>query len=228
MDTSDRIIYTGCWAVLMLYVFTTLIVFTQRNCIACAISFLCACILLLDLAFFNTWFFLPAFRYHIREINVHGEDIIGALRVILCSEAAWDVYLIILGSFGSWLAVFNAAGMLKTETCAAMNPHGHSRAARYLIKSVCRMSDYLGFGDNSAAVLPTTVTIKDEPEKKSLFGIFKDTYGDRSKPSRQFPTTSETNSTKRAVIIWPGPGRSPGVIQEVELGGSIEYLHIFD
>ncbi|KAI1742924.1 hypothetical protein F4680DRAFT_471817 [Xylaria scruposa] len=228
MDISDRIIYTGCWVVLMLYVFTTLIVFTKRSCIACAISFISACILLLDLAFFNTWFFLPAFRYHIREIDVHGEGIIGAFRVVLCSEAAWDVYLIILGSFGSWLAVFNAAGMLKTESCAAKNPHGHGRAARYLIKSVCRMSDYLGFGDDGATVLPITVTRKEESEKKSLFGVFKGTFGDRLKSSRHFQTTGETNSTKRAVVIWPGPGRSPGVIEEVEFGGSIEYLHIFE
>ncbi|KAH8164990.1 hypothetical protein CIB48_g3263 [Xylaria polymorpha] len=105
--------FIACWVVLALYVFTTLIVFTQRCSIAYAAAFLFACILFLDLSIFNAWFFLPAFRYHIREVDIHGQNIIGAFRTILRSEAALDIYLILLGSFGGWLAVFNAAAKLR-------------------------------------------------------------------------------------------------------------------
>ncbi|KAI1757979.1 hypothetical protein F4782DRAFT_5346 [Xylaria castorea] len=227
MHTSDRIIYTGCWVVLMLYISTTLIVFVRRSCIVCAVSFICACILFLDLSLFNTWFFLPAFRYHIREVDIHGENIIGAFHVILCSEAAWDVYLIILGSFGSWLAVYNAASMLKTEGCAAIVPHRHGRITGYLIKSVYRMCDYLGFGNDSATTLPTTVTTKIYSERKSLFGAFKDASCDRLSP-RHFQTTGKTNSTEQAVIVWPRRYQLLGVTEEMQFDGSTKYVHIFD
>ncbi|KAI0450803.1 hypothetical protein F5B21DRAFT_410698 [Xylaria acuta] len=223
MDTSDQIIYNGCWAVLMLYIFTTLVVFTRRSCIACAASFLCACILFLDLCLFNTWFFLPAFRYHIREIDVHGENVIELFRVILCSEAAWDVYLIMLGSFGSWLAVFNAAGMLKTEGCAAMVPHRHGSVSRCFIKYAYRMCDHLGFGDNSAAILPTTHTSKIYFRQKGLFGVFADTYCYPFRSRRHSQTTGEKNLTEQDVVVQPGRCRSPGVIEKIQFSESTKY-----
>ncbi|RYC58272.1 hypothetical protein CHU98_g7944 [Xylaria longipes] len=219
----DRIIYTGCWVVLILYILTTLIAFTQRSSIAYAASFLSACILFLDLSLFNTYFFLPAFRYHIREVDIRGENAIGVLRAIFCSEAAWDVYLIILGSFGSWLAVFNAAKMLKTEGCAITTLHGHGRVARYFIKSVDRLSDYLGFGDNSAATLPTTATTNVDSEEKSLSGVFADTCWDEWSTPYHLQTTGEENLTKQAVSFRSGRCWSPEFPQKIDIHEPTDY-----
>lgn len=90
--------YVGCWVVLMLYIFTTLVVFTQGHRVACALSFLSACILWLDLCVFNAWFFLPAFIYHVLEINLRADDLGDLIRTVLVSDAAQDLYLMLLGS----------------------------------------------------------------------------------------------------------------------------------
>ncbi|KAI0534444.1 hypothetical protein GGR58DRAFT_59364 [Xylaria digitata] len=178
MDTSDQIMYAGCWVILMLYIVTTLAVFTRQSCIGCAAAFLIACLLWLDLSLFNAWFFLPAFMRHMWEIDLHVDSAISFFRSIFTSEAARDVYLIMLGSFtsythtepdyvgclltlivcivGSWLAVFNAASMLRTEGCIAMFPHEHGRLSRYLIRSVYQLCDYLDFGDKNVLTLPIT------------------------------------------------------------------------
>jgi hypothetical protein len=97
MDTSDQVVYTGCWVVLLLYITTTLLVFTQRSCVGCAASFLFACVLLADLAIFNARFLLPSFARHIRQLDILTDSYIGLLRVIVTSEAAWDLYLMLLG-----------------------------------------------------------------------------------------------------------------------------------
>ncbi len=98
MDTADQIMYAGCWVILMLYIVSTLTVFARQTCIRCAASFLFACILWLDLTLFNVWFFLPAFVCHIREIDLHVDNAYGLFRAIFTSEAARDVYLMMLGS----------------------------------------------------------------------------------------------------------------------------------
>ncbi|KAI1128342.1 hypothetical protein F5Y10DRAFT_292114 [Nemania abortiva] len=169
METADQIMYIGCWVALVLYILTTLAVFAQRSCIACSASFVFACLLWLDLTVFNAWFFVPAFIYHIREIDLRADSLAGVFRAILASEAAQDVFLMVLGSFGSWLAVFNAASMLSTEGCVAMSPHDHGKPARRAIKSVYRLRDYLGFGDDSPDILPIANTEHIKLEEKSPF-----------------------------------------------------------
>ncbi|KAI1155542.1 hypothetical protein F4825DRAFT_42871 [Nemania diffusa] len=155
MDAADQTIYTACCVVLLLYILVTLSVFMRRTCVGCALSFVLSCALWLNLSLFNAWFFVPAFIYHVRRIDLHADDLLGLLPAILTSEAAQDLYLMILGSFGSWLAVFNAASMLSAEGCTAMSPHGHGKRARHIIKSVYKICDYLGFEDEDAATLPT-------------------------------------------------------------------------
>ncbi|KAI0105127.1 hypothetical protein GGR51DRAFT_572149 [Nemania sp. FL0031] len=165
MDTVDRVMYAGCWVVLALYILTTLLVFTQRSCISCTASFVFACLLWLDLTVFNAWFFVPAFIYHIRDIDLYAGSLFGVLWAISTSEAAQDVYLMMLGSFGSWLAVFNAASMLSTEGCVAVSPHGHGKLTRRVIESGYRLRDYLGFEDDSAVTLPTTNIVDINPKE---------------------------------------------------------------
>ncbi|KAI0912624.1 hypothetical protein F4823DRAFT_161551 [Ustulina deusta] len=154
MDTADQIMYAGCWVILMLYIVSTLTVFARQTCIRCAASFLFACILWLDLTLFNVWFFLPAFVCHIREIDLHVDNAYGLFRAIFTSEAARDVYLMMLGSFGSWLAVFNAASMLQTEGCITTSLHEYGRVSRYFIKLVYRICHYLDVGNDDVIALP--------------------------------------------------------------------------
>lgn len=98
MNTVDQIMYVGCWVVLMLYIFTTLVVFTQGSSVACAASFLFACALWVDLCLFNVWFFLPAFIYHALELDLHADSLGGRIRAVVVSDAAQDLYLMLLGS----------------------------------------------------------------------------------------------------------------------------------
>lgn len=98
MDAFNQIMYMGCWVVLFLYTISTLVAFARQSCIACAASFFFACLLWLDLSLFNAWFFLPAFISHAREIDLQADDTMALVRVVLASEAARDVYLIMLGS----------------------------------------------------------------------------------------------------------------------------------
>ncbi|KAI0420939.1 hypothetical protein F5X98DRAFT_371427 [Xylaria grammica] len=165
MDVSDQVMYAGCWVVLTLYVVTTLTVFIRQSCIRCAVAFLFACILWLDLSLFNAWFFLPAFMHHIWEIDLHADNALGFFGAVFTSEAARDVYLMVLGSLGSWLAVFNAAGMLKSEGFTPMNPQEHGKLSKYLIKSAYRLCDYLDFGDHDIIILPITNTTHTYSEK---------------------------------------------------------------
>ncbi|KAI1276945.1 hypothetical protein F5Y07DRAFT_117829 [Xylaria sp. FL0933] len=156
MNTSDQIMYAGCWVVLMLYIASTLSVFARRSCIGCALSFLFACILWLDLVLFNVWFFLPAFVYHVQEINIHRNNTFDIFQVIVTSEAARDIYLMVLGSLGSSLAVFNAASMLQTEGRIAMLEYKPGRLSGYFIKSIYRVCDYLDIGNDGLVLLPIT------------------------------------------------------------------------
>ncbi|KAI1429670.1 hypothetical protein F5Y12DRAFT_330082 [Xylaria sp. FL1777] len=154
MDTADQIMYTGCWVILMLYIVSTVLVFARQSCIGCAVSFLSSCLLWLDMFLFNAWFFFPAFVYHTREIDLHVGSTVSLLQVIFTSEAAKDVYLMLLGSFGSCLAVFNAASMLQTEECIAMSRSEHGRLSGYFIESAYQICDYLDIGNDDAITLP--------------------------------------------------------------------------
>ncbi|KAI0430530.1 hypothetical protein F5Y09DRAFT_307456 [Xylaria sp. FL1042] len=156
MNTPDQIMYASCWVVLMLYIASTVTVFARRSCIGCAVSFLFACLLWLDLSLFNAWFFLPAFVCHVQEIDLHVNNTVDLFQVIFTSEAARDIYLMMLGSFGSSLAVFNAANMLQNEGRIAMYRHEPGRFSRYFIKSVYRVCDYLDIGNDNLVILPTT------------------------------------------------------------------------
>ncbi|KAI1827071.1 hypothetical protein F4861DRAFT_467948 [Xylaria intraflava] len=169
MDTSDQIVYGACWVVLALYIVTTLFVFIRGSCIGCAASFLCACVLSFDMALFNAWFLMPAFAYHIREIDVeHAECCLESIRLILTGDAARDVYLVMLGSFGSWLAVFNAVNMLKTEGCKAAGPHKHGRLGDLFVRSIYRTCGYLRLGDYNTFASPTVVETDTYPNEKEL------------------------------------------------------------
>ncbi|KAI1111458.1 hypothetical protein F5Y14DRAFT_425072 [Nemania sp. NC0429] len=155
MNTVDQVIYAGCWVVLLLYISTTLVAFTRGSCVACAASFFFACALWLYLCMFNAWFFLPAFIYHVPEINLHADNFGVFLRAVFTSEAAVDVYLMSLGSFGSWLAVFNAMSMLSPENRVVLDTQGHGRITRYFLKSAYRLRDYLDLGGaDSEVTLP--------------------------------------------------------------------------
>lgn len=98
METVDQVMYAACWVVLLLYIFTTLVVFTHGSRVACAASFLFSCALCLDLCLFNAWFFLPAFIYHLLDIDLHADNLSGFIRAVFFGDAAQDLYMILLGS----------------------------------------------------------------------------------------------------------------------------------
>ncbi|KAI2636834.1 hypothetical protein GGS21DRAFT_53025 [Xylaria nigripes] len=169
MDSSDQIIYVGCWVVLVLYIVTTLLVFILGSCVSCAASFLFACILAFDMALFNAWFLLPAFDQHIRDIALmHSECRLDYIRHILTCSAAGDIYLLMFGSFGSWLAVFNAGSMLQTEGCIAMPPHEHGKLAGNFVKAMYRIRDYLRLQDYSTPSPSTIEEGESYPDEKKL------------------------------------------------------------
>ncbi|KAI0201655.1 hypothetical protein F4808DRAFT_108290 [Astrocystis sublimbata] len=215
MEILFHIVYTMCWLVLILYVVATLIAFVRQNTLACAGAFLCACLLCLDLSLLNAWSFLPAFRYHIQDVHIHGKSFIAAVETVLYSEAACDIFLVILGSFGSWLAMYNAANMLRNEVSADTSSHKHERLAQRFIKAMLRTCDYIGFGDKNVTTLPapsgfaddgkttpvdTHSTSNIDDEKTALMG--QDWERLQSRSPRQ--TVLETTSTKPAGIKLPG------------------------
>ncbi|KAI1361657.1 hypothetical protein F5Y08DRAFT_12264 [Xylaria arbuscula] len=120
MDIMNRITYTGCWVILFLYTVSTLIAFARQSRTACTASFIFANLLWLDLSLFNVWVLIPALFFHLDELNIQGDNTIGLIRDVLASEAARDVYLIILGLFGSTLALFNATSMMITNNRKAL------------------------------------------------------------------------------------------------------------
>ncbi|KAI0969646.1 hypothetical protein F4678DRAFT_463431 [Xylaria arbuscula] len=171
MDTSDQILYAACWVVLMLYIVSTLAVFIRQTCIGCAAAFIFACLLWLDLSLFNAWFFLPSFVYHVREIDLHVDNVTGLFQAIFTSKAAQDFYLMILGSLGSWLAVFNAASMLQTDGRMAMSQHEYGKFSRYAIECAYRMCDYLDIGNDDTLILPSTNPANEYQNEKSVWKI---------------------------------------------------------
>ncbi|KAI1177075.1 hypothetical protein F4777DRAFT_577358 [Nemania sp. FL0916] len=168
-DTVDQAIYIGCWVLLVLYVLFTLVAFARRNILSCAVAFLFACFLWLGLALFNAWFLLPAFIYHIREINLHIDSLASIFPGIFISNSAQDVYLIMLGSVGSSVGVLNAASMLNTEDLIGTNLHEHGRPAKYAIKISYQICEYLGFTSDGAYKLPTTSPRNENPDEKRPF-----------------------------------------------------------
>ncbi|KAI3320274.1 hypothetical protein HD806DRAFT_524934 [Xylariaceae sp. AK1471] len=204
MDAPDQIIYIGCWVVLVLYIITTLLVFTQRSCVGSAASFLFAGVLWVDLTMFNAWFLLPSFARHIRQLDMHTDSPIALLRVILASEAARDLCLMILGWFGSCLAVTNAASMLRSEGCEAIHPHEHGRLARCSIKLVYRMCNSLGLGDSSVS-LPTTNATSMPPKQTAscltcydlYTGAYREAYRDQPIESHSEKHLSHSHYTSQ-------------------------------
>ncbi|KAI0517928.1 hypothetical protein F5B22DRAFT_84067 [Xylaria bambusicola] len=151
MDTFDQVVYRGVWVILFLYAVSTTIAFVRQSYTACVASLIFACVLLLDLSLVNVWFFIPSFLSHLGEIGLHVDSVIDLVRVILTSDAAQDAYTMLLGSFGSGLAVFNAASMLQNE---AMRSQKQRRSSECFIDRVYRVSEYLDVKDRDGDTLP--------------------------------------------------------------------------
>ncbi|KAI8628410.1 hypothetical protein F5Y19DRAFT_137574 [Xylariaceae sp. FL1651] len=188
MDISDQVIYAGCWVVLALYIITTLLVFTQRSCVSCAASFLFACILWVDLTIFNIWFFLPALARHTRELDLQYDNPIRLVQVLLASDAAEDICLMMLGWFGSCLSISNAANMLETEGCRAVGLHNHGRFAKYTISLVYQVREYVGMEDFTAFG-PFTTSAASRPvrQRSLLFAIPRFVHAYISRPTAVLP-----------------------------------------
>ncbi|KAI1341246.1 hypothetical protein F5Y15DRAFT_414364 [Xylariaceae sp. FL0016] len=168
MDTTDQIIYGGCWSVLILYIVSTLLVFTRRGCLSYAASFLFACALWLDLTLFNIYFLTPALFQHLHQIDLRStSDILGAARLVITSDAAEDLALMVIGWLASSLAISNSISMLEAEGCMAMLPHTHhGPLARRFIGAAERAKEYVGMDEFTSPRL--SATGEAEPSRRSV------------------------------------------------------------
>ncbi|KAI1317670.1 hypothetical protein F5Y16DRAFT_406579 [Xylariaceae sp. FL0255] len=171
MEYTDRILYTSCWVILMLYVIATLRVFYRRSCIGTSMCFLFACVLWIDFTIFNLWFFMPALMLHLRRLaDTYTGDNLALLQSLFTSEAAEDWALMMLGWFGSCLSISNAVGILQAEGCDAIGPHSHCKHAHFFIKFVYKVRDYTGL-DFSPCLPLDTNEIRMTKRKSWLFAI---------------------------------------------------------
>ncbi|KAI1631439.1 hypothetical protein F4809DRAFT_632275 [Biscogniauxia mediterranea] len=143
---SDQIIYTGCWAVLFLYIAATLLVFVRRSCVSYAASFLFACALWIDLTLFNLWFLLPALYHHLHDVESWDvSSWCGLVRTVVDSNALGDVGLMMLGWFASSLSISNSLSMWENEGCENMHfAHNHGGLTGVVMRLAVRVRDYVG------------------------------------------------------------------------------------
>ncbi|KAI1502114.1 hypothetical protein F5X99DRAFT_408304 [Biscogniauxia marginata] len=186
-NISDQIIYGGCWAILFLYVATTLLVFVRRSCVGYAASFLFACALWLDLTLFNLWFLLPAFYYHLRDdIDFHrggggGDDVVVSSSG--SGSALGDLGLMALGWFASSLSISNSLSMWEVESdCDAARTHDcHRGLTGCIIRLATRAKEYVGIEEEDGEEGIASSQIDDDdgerqmvnaPRRKSILFAF--------------------------------------------------------
>ncbi|KAI1431045.1 hypothetical protein GGR50DRAFT_698404 [Xylaria sp. CBS 124048] len=144
MDATDQILYITCWVSLLGYILSTLSAFSKGSCYRRALAFLEACALAIYMMLFNARFLLPSFMGHVHELGITTAELsLEYLRYVLTSEAAWDIYLMMLGSFGSWLAVYNAANMMNADGCPVEELDKCSRFDEILVKMSYRIGALL-------------------------------------------------------------------------------------
>ncbi|KAI0407250.1 hypothetical protein F4802DRAFT_46781 [Xylaria palmicola] len=168
MGSVEFVLYGTCWAMLGGYCVATLICMAFPGCITTSVSFLFACGLYCDLMAFNIAFFAPSFCAHVREIDFCADSVSGFLKAIFNSNAAWDLYMIIFGTLGSYLAVFNACGILDADGCWSKSAHQHKKSQEQVIRLVYRIRGWVRFDGGSASRLPSADLAKDVPDEKKI------------------------------------------------------------
>ena len=155
MNVASVIIDGSCWAVLIVYSVSTLLILWQPSYIGYATSFLLACALWTEIVLFDIWFIFPAFLHDVAELElpaVKGDESIGWIvgRTILSFSKSWavvDLVIVLVGCLASTISLSNSFELwqLAEQNLDAIELNHQNFTARQIFQLAKRANDYLGF-----------------------------------------------------------------------------------
>ncbi len=164
MNVANQIVYGSCWAILIMYMLTSVLVFTQRSCTSFAASFLFACALWVDLTVFNFCVLMPAFFRHLCELELvpavagnggFADAASSMVRSLATSPALEDLALMLVGWLASAMSISNSFDLWqRMERRLDTGPHFHGPLATRIIWLAGRVDGRVGIEQAEELRLP--------------------------------------------------------------------------